>query len=159
MDEIDYKLIRQMLAQARITWSELASILKLSAPATADRVRRLEERGVIKGYITLVDPKAVGYNLTAFIAVTLERPEHRTPFLQRIQELPSIQECHHVTGDDDYMLKVRCCSTEDLERLLSDDLKSLPGIVRTRTTIVLSTLKETPVLPLSPSATQESIQG
>ena len=57
---MDFKLIHQMLAQARITWSELASFLKLSAPATADRVRRLEERGVIKGYITLVDPKAVG---------------------------------------------------------------------------------------------------
>lgn len=90
MDEIDFKLIRQMLAQARITWSELASFLKLSAPATADRVRRLEERGVIKGYITLVDPKAVGCDLTAFIAVILERPEHETPFLQQIQELPSV---------------------------------------------------------------------
>lgn len=159
MDEIDFKLIRQMLAQARITWSELASFLKLSAPATADRVRRLEERGVIKGYITLVDPKAVGCGLTAFIAVTMDRPEHRTPFLQQIQELPSVQECHHVTGDDDYLLKVRCCNTEDLERVISYDLKSLPGIVRTRTTIVLSTLKETPVLPLPPIAANELIEG
>ena len=119
----------------------------------------MKERGVIKGYITLVDPKAVGCDLTAFIAVTIDRPEHRAPFLQRIQQLPSIQECHHVTGDDDYMLKVRCGNTEDLERLLSDDLKSLLGIVRTRTTIVLSTLKETPILPLSPSTTQDLIQG
>lgn len=157
MDEIDFKLIRQMMAQARITWSELASFLKLSAPATADRVRRLEERGVIRGYITLVDPKAVGCSLSAFIAVTLERPEHRTPFLQRVQALPSVQECHHISGDDDYLLKVRCRNTEDLERVLSDDLKSLPGLVRTRTTIVLSTLKETPVLPLSLNEAEESL--
>jgi len=157
VDEIDFKLIRQMMAQARITWSELASLLKLSAPATADRVRRLEERGVIRGYATLVDPKAVGCSLTAFIAVTLERPEHRTPFLQQVQELAQVQECHHVTGDDDYLLKVRCRNTEDLERVISDNLKSLPGIVRTRTTIVLSTLKETSVLPLSSNDASEAI--
>ena len=148
MDEIDFKLIRQMMTQARMTWSELASFLKLSAPAAADRVRRLEERRVIKGYITLIDPKAVGCSLTAFIAVTLERPEHRTPFLQRIHNLPEVQECHHIAGDYDYLLKVRCLNTENLERVISDDIKSLPGLVGTRTTIVLSTLKETPVLPL-----------
>lgn len=159
MDDIDFKLIRQMMAQARMTWSELATFLKLSAPATADRVRRLEERGVIKGYITLVDPKAVGCGLTAFIAVTLERPEHRTPFLQLLHELPVVQECHHVAGDYDYLLKVRCRDTEELERVISDDLKSLPGLVRTRTTIVLSTLKETPALPLSIKDASESIQA
>lgn len=151
MDEIDFKLIGQMMSQARMTWAELASFLKLSAPATADRVRRLEERKVIKGYITLVDSKAVGCSLTAFISVTLERPEHRTPFLQRMQELPEVQECHHIAGDYDYLLKVRCVDTEDLERVISNDVKSLPGLVGTRTTIVLSTLKETPILPLKKS--------
>jgi Lrp/AsnC family leucine-responsive transcriptional regulator len=126
----------------------LAATLELSAPATADRVRRLEERGVIQGYSALVNPEAVGCGLTAFIAVTLERPEHRDPFLQRILELPQIQECHHVAGDDDYLLKVRCHSTQDLEQIISERIKSLQGIVRTRTTIVLSTAKETPALPL-----------
>lgn len=136
------------MAQGRITWSELAGILELSAPATAERVRRLEERKIIKGYTALIDPEAVGCELTAFIAVTLERPEHRVAFLQRVQELAEIQECHHVTGEDDYLLKVRCRNTRGLEQLVSENLKGLPGILRTRTTIVLSTTKETPVLPL-----------
>jgi Lrp/AsnC family transcriptional regulator, leucine-responsive regulatory protein len=148
LNELDYKLLQSLMAQGRMTWAELAGFLELSAPAAADRVRRLEERQVIKGYAALVDPEAIGCGLTAFVAVTLERPEHRRPFLQKIQALPEIQECHHVTGDDDYWLKVRCHSTRDLERLLSEDLKGLPGVLKTRTTIVLSTVKETPVLPL-----------
>lgn len=144
------------MSQGRITWSELAGILELSAPATADRVRRLEERGIVRGYAALVDPEAVGCGLTAFIAVTLERPEHRAPFLQRILELAEVQECHHVTGDDDYLLKVRCNSTRHLEQVISNGLKSLPGILRTRTTIVLSTTKETPVLPLPNETASEN---
>ena len=135
--------------RGRVTWSELAATLDLSAPATADRVRRLEERGVVRGYAALVDAEAVGCGLTAFIAVTLERPENRDPFLQRILELPEVQECHHIAGDDDYLLKVRCRSTRNLEQIISERIKSLQGIVRTRTTIVLSTTKETPALPLS----------
>jgi Lrp/AsnC family transcriptional regulator, leucine-responsive regulatory protein len=148
LDEIDSKVIQHLMAQGRITWAELASILDLSAPATADRVRRLEERQVITGYAALVNAEAIGYPLTALIAITLEKPKHRAPFLQKVQQLAEVQECHHVTGDDDYWLKVRCQSTRDLERLISDELKALPGILRTRTTIVLSTVKETPALPV-----------
>lgn len=146
--EIDSKLILHLMMQGRTTWAELANLLDLSAPAIADRVRRLEERQVIKGYAALVDPEAIGCGLTAFVAVTLERPEHRAAFLQQVRSLPEIQECHHVTGDDDYLLKIRCRNARDLEQLLSEDLKGLPGILKTRTTIALSTVKETPVLPL-----------
>jgi Lrp/AsnC family transcriptional regulator, leucine-responsive regulatory protein len=148
LDEIDSKIVQHLMAQGRITWADLAGILDLSAPATADRVRRLEERQVITGYAALVNAEAIGYPLAALIAITLEKPKHRAPFLQKVQQLAEVQECHHVTGDDDYWLKVRCQSTRDLERLISDELKALPGILRTRTTIVLSTVKETPALPV-----------
>lgn len=148
LDATDNKILQYLMQQGRMSWSDLAAALQLSAPATADRVRRLEERGVITGYAALVDPALTGCNLTALIAVTLERPEHRAAFVERVQQLAEVQECHHITGDDDYWLKVRCRHTKDLERLISDDLKGLPGILRTRTTIVLSTVKETPILPM-----------
>jgi Lrp/AsnC family transcriptional regulator, leucine-responsive regulatory protein len=148
LNDLDFKIILHLMAQGRITWSELASILELSAPATSDRVRRLEERRVIRGYTALINAEAIGLHLMAFISVTLERPEHRPAFLALVQDLPEIQECHHVTGDDDYLLKVRCRHTRDLEHLISDRIKALPGILRTRTTIVLSTVKETSALPL-----------
>jgi Lrp/AsnC family leucine-responsive transcriptional regulator len=120
----------------------------MTGPAAADRVRKLEESGVIRGYAALVDPEAVGASLTAFVAVTLDRPEHRKGFLKKVAKLAEIQECHHIAGDDDYLLKVRCRGPRDLDRVISEELKSVPGVGRTRSTIVLSTAKETPVLPL-----------
>jgi Lrp/AsnC family leucine-responsive transcriptional regulator len=148
LDEIDLKVLRQLLSQGRITWSELAGVLGLSPPATADRVRRLEDKGVIQGYTAIIDAESLGCDLTAFVAITLERPEHRDAFIQRVQSLPQVQECHHMAGDYDYLLKVRCRGTKDLERLVSDDIKSVAGVLKTRTMIALSTVKETSALPL-----------
>ncbi len=150
LDEIDSKVIASLMHQGRITWSELASLLELSAPAAADRVRRLEDRNVIQGYTARINPEAVGCDLLAFITVSLERPQHRVEFLQMIQAMPEVQECHHVTGEDDFWLKVRCRNTKALEHLITDQLKNIVGVSKTRTTIVLSTLKETSALPLSP---------
>ena len=144
MDSLDKKIVNILMANGRITWSELAGILGLSSPAAADRVRRLEEQGVIKGYTALIDSESTGYSLAALVAVSLERPAHRQAFLTLVHGLPEIQECHHTAGDDDYILKIRCRGTRDLDRIISEELKSLPGIVRTRTTIILGTVKETP---------------
>ncbi|MDT8903270.1 Lrp/AsnC family transcriptional regulator [Anaeroselena agilis] len=151
LDDNDCKIVDALMANARATWAELGALLGLSAPAAADRVRRLEQRGVIKGYAALLDPDAIGCGFAAFIAVTLEKPEHRAPFLAKVAALPEILECHHAAGDDDYFLKVRCTGPRHLEKLISEELKALPGIVRTRTTVILSTVKETPVLPLGPA--------
>lgn len=148
IDSNDSKAIARLMANARATWAELGALLGLSAPAAADRVRRLEERGVIRGYAALVDPDAIGCGLAAMVAITLERPEHRGPFLAKVAATPEILECHHTAGDEDYLLKIRCTGTRSLEKLISDELKALPGIVRTRTTVILSTVKETPVLPI-----------
>ena len=148
MDDIDFKLIGRIMRQGRITWAELGSLLGLSAPAAADRARKLEEKGVIKGYSALVDPEAVGCGLTAFISVTLDRPDHRPGFLKLVEEMAEIQECHHITGEEDYLLKVRCSGIKALERIISSRLKEIPGIARTRTSIALSTVKETSLVPL-----------
>ena len=109
----------------------------------------MEEREVIRGYAALVNPEAVGITLTAFVAVTLERPKHRAAFLRRVLELDEVQECHHVAGDDDYLLKLRARGPRELDRLITDELKAVPGVARTRTTIVLGTNKDTPKLPIA----------
>jgi Lrp/AsnC family leucine-responsive transcriptional regulator len=148
LDDLDRKALSAVLANARISWADLAQHLGLSAPAAADRIRRLEERGVIRGYTARLDAESLGLSLTAFVAVTLDKPAHRGPFLKRVEKMPEIAECHHIAGDDDYLLKVHCGGTRDLDRLLSEELKALPGVVRTRTTIVLSTPKDSSELPL-----------
>jgi len=149
LQALDSKAIRLLMERGRATWSDLAQHLGLSAPAAADRVRRLEERGVIRGYAALVDPEAAGYPLSAFVAIILDRPDRRVAFLKRVESLVQVTECHHVAGGDDYLLKVRCRNTQDLDRLLVESLKTIPGVVRTRTTIVLSTAKESVVMPLA----------
>lgn len=133
---------------ARSTWAEFGGLLGLSAPAAAERVHKLEERGIIKGYSALIDPEAVGLGLAALISVCLERPEYRTNFLEKVNNLPEIRECHHVAGEEDYVIKVICKGTRDLERLVSEEIKAVKGITKTKTTIILSTVKDTPILPI-----------
>ena len=147
MDTIDSKLMHYLMLQARSTWAELGTRLGMSAPAVAERVHKLEETKIIKGYSALIDPEAAGCHLAAFISVTMQSPEQRSAFLALVNNETEIQECHHAAGSQDYILKVRCQNTRALEHLISEKIKSLPGI-RTQTTIILSTVKETPILPL-----------
>ena len=148
MDTIDLKAVERLQVMGRESWATLGVALGMTGPAAAERVRRLEADGVIRGYAALVDPDAVGAGLTAFVSVTLERPGNRAAFLRRVSRLTAIQECHHVAGDYDYLLKVRCAGTGDLDRILTDELKGVPGVVGTRTTVVLRTLKESVIVPL-----------
>jgi Lrp/AsnC family leucine-responsive transcriptional regulator len=147
MNSNDLKLVRQLMTNARSTWAELGTLIGLSAPAAADRVRKLEESGAIMGYAALVNPESVGCRLAALISLSIENQEYRPQIIKKIGELAEVLECHHVAGDADYILKVRCTNTRALEHLISNELKMFPG-VRTKTTVILSTVKETPVLPL-----------
>jgi Lrp/AsnC family leucine-responsive transcriptional regulator len=137
------------MRQGRATWAELGQLLGLSAPSAADRVRKLEEAQVITGYAVLLDPTAVGYPLTAFIFVTLANSRNRAAFLRAIAKMEQVSECHHIAGDDDYLLKVRCRTTADLDHLLAKELKDKLGVARTRTTIVLATAKESVQIPIA----------
>ena len=145
---MDSEILGRLQNNARETWAALGSALGVTGPAIAERVKKLEDRGVIRGYRAVIDPTSVGYALLAFVAVTVERPDLRGAFLEKVMSLPEVLECHHVAGDYDYLLKIRCRDTADLERVISDELKSFEGIVRTRTTIAMKTVKETSELPI-----------
>lgn len=149
MDSIDTQILNILQTNGRATWAELGEALGVTAPAAAQRVRRLEAQKVIRGFTAIVDPDAAGLGLTAFIAASLERPGNRADFLATITALPEVQELHHLTGEDDYLLKVRCRNVKDLERIVNAEIKVLIGVVRTRTTVVLRTSKESTVLPLN----------
>lgn len=148
-DEQDRILIERLTHDARLSWAELAVELGLSAPAVAERVKRLRQRGIIRGFHAILDPPALGLHLTAFIAVTLTHPRDRAAFLKVIRKQGEVKEAHHLAGEDDYLLKVHCRDTTHLEHFLTDILKSVPGVQRTRTSIVLGTAKESAtVLPI-----------
>jgi Lrp/AsnC family transcriptional regulator, leucine-responsive regulatory protein len=148
MDSLDKKAIKLLMRNGRATWAEVGQLLGLSAPSAADRIRKLEQRGVIRGYAALVDPASLGHPLTAFISVSLTSHRNRTAFLRAIEKLEQVAECHHITGDDDYLLKVRCRGTQALDHLLAKELKDKLGVAHTRTIIVLSTAKESVRVPI-----------
>lgn len=149
MDAIDSKIISLLSDQGRLTWADLASNLGLSRPAVAERVKKLEERGVIKGYTALIDAKSVGVDITAFVFIILKHYKQKHEFLCVIDELEEVQECHHVAGDEDFILKVRCKCISDLDRLICEKIKLIDMVDKTKTTIVLNTDKETIKLPLN----------
>lgn len=149
MDELDRKILRFLMAEGRGTWAELGKLLRLTAPAAAERARKLQADGTITGYAAIVDPQKLGFPLTAFVAVSIGDQSKRTKFLRLAVRHEQIVECHHVAGEDDYLLKVRCRGTQDLDHFLSSTLKDGDlGVARTRTTIVLGTAKETARLPI-----------
>ena len=147
MDEIDHSLAEALASAGRVSFADLATRVGLSGPATAERVRRLEERGVIRGYSARLDPGSLGRGLTAFVFVVLGGTADRAAFLARVAEFVEVVECHHLAGDDDYLVKVHVDGTHGLETFVSDQLRSIDGIARTRTTVVLSTALDRPVMP------------
>jgi Lrp/AsnC family transcriptional regulator, leucine-responsive regulatory protein len=148
MDDLDRKTLHFLMRNGRGTWAELGELLGLSAPAAAERARKLEAEGAILHYAAIADPEKLGLPLTAYVAVTIGDRRKRTKFLRLAEKHEQIVECHHVAGEDDYLLKVRCRGTRDLDQFLSRTLKDGDlGIARTRTTVVLATGKETVRLP------------
>lgn len=147
MDDLDYKALSLLMERGRAPWTELGEHLELSAPAAAERVRKLEEHGVILGYRAIPNPDALGYPLIAFVHVTLGSAAQRSAFLKAVARHEQVVECHHIAGDDEYLLKVRCRGTGDLDQFLSVTLKDRIGVSRARTTIALTTVKETTAIP------------
>jgi Lrp/AsnC family leucine-responsive transcriptional regulator len=149
MDAIDLKILELLQTDGRTSHSEIAKAVGLSAPSVGERVKKLESRGIIRRYVALLEPQRVNRPITAFIAISLDKPIHTQAFLQRIRELDDVLECHHVTGEMDYLLKVRTRSTASLESLITNDVRSLDGVVSTRTMVGLSAPKEETILSLS----------
>lgn len=146
IDDIDRQILNIIQQDARIANAEIARQVGLAASAVLERIRKLEERGVIKGFETKIDAAQVEFGLTAFVAVrTHECCSETDKFLAAI---PEVLEVHDVAGEDSYFLKVRVKDTEDLSRLLREELKNVPNVATTKTTVVLQTIKETTALPL-----------
>ena len=145
MEEIDRAILRLLLTDGRMSYTDLGKATGLSTSAVHQRVRRLEQRGVIKGYTAVVDYDTVGLPLTAFVSVTPLDPAAPDDLPDRLSGLPEIEACHSVAGSENYILKVRVAAPGALESLLAR-IRAAAN-VSTRTTIVLSTPYESRPLP------------
>ena len=142
MDRIDHVIVQRLQIDGRATQLELAQEVGLSQPAVAERIRKLEEREIITGYAARVDATQLGIDITAFIGVGIEHPKFFDSFIKRVKGRDDVLECHRVAGEDSFLLKVKTRNTRTLDRLLVEGLRTIPGVTRTHTTIVLSSIKE-----------------
>lgn len=142
LDEIDLKILDILQKNGRTRRNDLAESVGLSVPSVSERLRKLEETGVITGYYAKVDPKRLGKDVTAFIIVTVDSSKHFSSLIEHANTTDEILECHAVTGQGTHLLKVRTENTSTLEKLLSK-VQAWPGVVGTLTSVILSTSKET----------------
>lgn len=149
IDEIDARILELLQERGRMKRNRIAEDVGMSLPSISDRMRKLEERGVIKGYQAVLDAKRLQYDIMAFIRVTVDGSANYPGFVDTVTSMPEVQEVHSITGDGSHILKVRTRNTTTLEALLSA-LQAMPGVHGTSSSIVLSTYKETRALKASP---------
>jgi Lrp/AsnC family leucine-responsive transcriptional regulator len=148
MDSIDRTILDSLQKDARVPNTQIAKQIGMVPSGTAERIRKLEESGVIEGYQTRVNPRSVGLPLLAFVFVKADERIGAPDTGLRLSAIPQVLEVHHVAGEDCYLAKVRAADTEHLGRLLREQFGTIETVRSTRTTIVLESLKESTALPL-----------
>jgi Lrp/AsnC family leucine-responsive transcriptional regulator len=154
VDAADRTLLDALQNDCKQSLAELGAQVGLSAPSVLERVRKLEEAGLVRGYHAHLDARRLGLDIGAFIGVGIDHPKRIAAFEKELAQIPDVLECHHVTGRHTLMLKVRTENTESLHRLIGQ-LRELPGVARTETMIVLATQMERTTLPI-PAAPEKT---
>ncbi len=147
LDDLDIKVLKILQKDGRTKRNELAEAVGLSIPAISERMHKLEDKKIIQGYYAKLNRKAFGYDIMAYILVMMESSKHYKTLISHVEKLPQILECHSVLGEGSHLLKAISKNTESLEKLLSE-IQSWPGVISTKTTFVLSTIKETTEIEL-----------
>ncbi len=140
MDIIDVKILEVLQENSRVSISELSKRVSLSLSAVSERLKKLENSKIINKYTVILDPKLLGKDLSVLISIGLESTSQTKEFLNFVASEPEILECHYITGEYDYMLKVITSNTHTLESIMNR-IKSFNGIKRTQTNVILSTTK------------------
>jgi Lrp/AsnC family leucine-responsive transcriptional regulator len=141
LDEIDRRILSLLQQDCKVPLAKIGEKVGLSAPSVVERVRKLETEGFVNGYHASLDARRLGFDITAFIGVSIAHPRGITFFEKQLPALASVLECHHVTGGHTLLLKVKTKNTQSLEELIRV-LRSIEGVERTETSVVLSTKVE-----------------
>ena len=147
LDDRDRRILSLVQRDAKLSQAEIARRVGLSTAAVNERLRKLETAGFLRRYVAVVDPRAVGISVTAFVEVFIEHPRYESAFIEQVLGLDEVQECHHITGEFSLLLKIRVRDMETLQQLLIHRLNALEGVRQTRTIVALSTSKEESYVP------------
>lgn len=143
MDVIDKKILQMAQLHGRASYHEFGEAVGLSVSAINERLKKLQSQGVIRGWSAQIDSKSIGLEVLAFIYVQIDRPNNEKEFSKRVNAIHEVIECHYVTGEWSYLMKVRTATIAELETVLSSKIKSIDGVMNTHTVIVLSSSKDT----------------
>lgn len=148
-DELDRAILRELQQNARITNANLARKIHLSQPAVHNRIKKLEKRGIIRRYTAQLDAEIIGYDLICFLQIRTDGvPQHLRCIQEAVASLPQVQECHHLTGEYDILIKVVVKHRQQLESFIQKHISPLDGIQQLQTNIVLSEFKNSGDIPL-----------
>jgi len=141
IDKIDISILNILQVDGRSSASEIAKSVKLSIPAVTERIKKLNEKGLITKFVGILNHKKAGLDLTAFVFVVSEHSDHYDRFIDEANKCESVMECHSITGSGSHILKIRVENSQALEDLLYE-IQNWPGVSRTQSNLVLSTYKE-----------------
>ncbi|MDR2884637.1 MAG: Lrp/AsnC family transcriptional regulator [Deferribacteraceae bacterium] len=140
LDEIDKKILNMLLQSGRISYTDIAKAVDMKPPSVIDRIKKLEHEGIIKGYTTSVDYKKLGYDLTAFIGIVIDNPDHISQLEGQLNNIDEgIVRCYHVTGDFTLILQVITENTNTLAAIINH-IRAMPGVIRSNTILIFSTM-------------------
>jgi Lrp/AsnC family transcriptional regulator, leucine-responsive regulatory protein len=150
LDSIDRKILELLQANSNITNAQLAQEVGLSPAPTLERVKKLETQGVIKSYHAVVDMASVGLGVCTFVTVSLKghNKDNISKFIQAISNIPEVVECHHVTGQADFILKVVAPDIPAYQNLMLEKMTNIEVVDNMQSTVILSTFKDSRVLPV-----------
>ena len=154
LDDIDITILNYLQDNGRAQRNTLAEIVHLSVPSVSERMRKLEEKGLIEGYNAILNAALFNFDITAFIFVEVDGSHNYPKFVDQVIKEPEVLECHSITGDGSHVLKLRTKNTASFEKFLSK-IQSWDGVKRTRSNIVLSSFKETPTIPIETGSDQK----
>lgn len=136
LDAIDRRILKYLIANARMPFLEIARECGISGAAIHQRIRKLTDSGVILGSRLIVDPKVIGFDVCAYINITLKDPQMIKPTVERLKEISEIVECHFVTGGGNILVKLYCVDNEHLMQTIFEGILRIQGVAATETTII-----------------------
>jgi Lrp/AsnC family transcriptional regulator, leucine-responsive regulatory protein len=156
IDDISFEILKILQEKARIPNVEVSRLVGLAPSAVLERIRKLEKRGIIDGYEVRLNPRRFKKNLVAFIRIAVRENQGDESISHGLAAIPEIQEVHYITGEDGYLVKIRVSDPDELQRIIREKILFLEGVVRTHTSIALSTYKETSRIPLDEKMVKKS---
>jgi Lrp/AsnC family leucine-responsive transcriptional regulator len=148
IDDIDLRILDMLQRNGKLSQAKIAGAVGLTTPSVNERIKKMERHGMIRGFVALLDHEKMGFPLTAYVDIALEHPRYEKAFVDELEKLLGVQECHYLAGEYAYRLKVKAVSTAALADFLQHRLMTIKGVTRTRTEISLSSKKESTLLPL-----------